>query len=105
MNRRPQILATTYLLLSIYSLGGGVVEGFVYYPAWKVVGPADPGLRHPVLPECAGEPAARLVSAARVAAAARPAGVGPEFTHRAGDDYAGHPNPGPIGGGSIDHGD
>jgi hypothetical protein len=34
-------LAATYLLLSIYSLGGGVVEGFVYYPAWKMVGPAE----------------------------------------------------------------
>jgi hypothetical protein len=41
MNRLPRVLASTYLLLSIYSIGGGVVEGFVYYPAWKVVGPAE----------------------------------------------------------------
>lgn len=34
-------MASVYLLLSIYSLGGGVVEGFVYYPAWKVVGATE----------------------------------------------------------------
>lgn len=41
MSRLPRALASTYLLLSIYSLGGAVVEGFVYYPAWKVVGPVE----------------------------------------------------------------
>jgi hypothetical protein len=41
MSRLPRALASTYLFLSIYSLGGGVVEGFVYYPAWKLVGPSE----------------------------------------------------------------
>jgi hypothetical protein len=34
-------LAVCYLFLSTYTLGGAVVEGFVYYPAWKVVGGAE----------------------------------------------------------------
>ncbi len=34
-------MAAVYLFLSIYSLGGGVVEGVVYYPAWKVVGATE----------------------------------------------------------------
>jgi len=38
MSALPRILVCTYLCLSIYAIGGAVVEGFVYYPAWKVVG-------------------------------------------------------------------
>ena len=41
MNRHSQTLACIYLYLSIYSIGGAVVEGVVYYPAWKTVGPAE----------------------------------------------------------------
>ena len=33
MNRHSQTLACIYLFLSIYSIGGAVVEGVVYYPA------------------------------------------------------------------------
>lgn len=41
MSRLLRMLAVSYLFLSIYSFGGAVVEEFVYYPAWKVVGAAE----------------------------------------------------------------
>lgn len=34
-------LLCSYLLPSMYSLGGAAVEEFVYYPAWKVVGATE----------------------------------------------------------------
>lgn len=37
----PTYLCLAYIILSLYAFGGGVVEGFVYYPAWKVVGAGE----------------------------------------------------------------
>jgi hypothetical protein len=39
-------LALAYILLSVYAFGGAMVEAFVYYPAWKLVGAAEFGAFH-----------------------------------------------------------
>lgn len=51
MDRLPRLLLCAYLFLSAYSLGGGVVEGFVYYPAWKTIGPEEFSRFHQSLSE------------------------------------------------------
>ncbi|WP_425618485.1 hypothetical protein NA78x_002192 [Anatilimnocola sp. NA78] len=34
-------LTSLYLLTSVYAFGGGVMQGVMNYPAWKLIGPAE----------------------------------------------------------------
>lgn len=35
------VLTSLYFLTSVYAFGGGVMQGVMNYPAWKLIGPAE----------------------------------------------------------------